>query len=98
MYQSSSSSVAVLVTSEPAVVLDLPLPLSVNKTRRIDYRSMSALKAWRNEADALFLLQKRKLFASGKIDGPFEVTVIIDSVSRLDLDNGLKLLIDNRKS
>jgi hypothetical protein len=25
----------------------LPLPLSVNKTRRIDHRSMPALKAWK---------------------------------------------------
>jgi hypothetical protein len=47
-----------------AIVLDLPAPLSVNRTRRIDYRSMPAPKAWRDKADALFLVQKRKLLRS----------------------------------
>jgi hypothetical protein len=59
----------------PALVLDLPAPLSVNKTRRIDYRSMPAVKEWRRKADALFLLQKRDLLTGQTITGPFEVFV-----------------------
>ena len=77
-----------------AVVLDLPAPLSVNRTRRIDRSSMPALKDWRRKADALFLPQRRKLLAGGNITGPFEATIIINPTSRLDLDNGIKLLID----
>jgi hypothetical protein len=80
-----------------AIVLDLPAPLSVNRTRRIDYRSMPALKAWRGKADALFLMQKRKLPSGETINGPFEAIIVINPMSRLDLDNGIKLLIDTAK-
>lgn len=79
------------------IVIDLPPPLSVNQTRRIDYRSMPAQKEWRRRADALFLVQKRSL-AGEKITGPFEVTITISSSCRLDLDNGIKLLIDTARS
>ena len=83
---------------ECAVVLDLPAPLSVNRTRRIDYRSMPAQKEWKRKADALFLMQKRKLADGGAITGPFEALITIASSSRLDLDNGVKLLIDTARS
>jgi Holliday junction resolvase RusA-like endonuclease len=79
---------------EFAVVLDLPAPLSVNRTRRIDYRSMPAVHEWKRQADALFLIQKRKLRINPTIRGPFEATITISSSSRIDLDNGVKLLID----
>lgn len=85
-------------TSERIVVLDLPAPISVNKTRRIDYRSMPALKEWRRQADALYLLQKRQCLASGTITGPFEATITISSSCRLDLDNGIKLLLDTARA
>lgn len=83
--------------AERIVMLDLPAPLSVNRTRRLDRSCLPAVRKWRSKADALFLLQKRKLIASEKIDGPFEVTVIIDPASRIDLDNGIKLLIDTAR-
>jgi hypothetical protein len=69
------------------------MPLSVNRTRRIDYRSMPAQRAWKSKADALFLSQKRKLLPN-VVAGPFEVSITIASSSRLDLDNGIKLLLD----
>jgi Holliday junction resolvase RusA-like endonuclease len=84
-------------TSERIVVLDLPAPLSVNRTRRIDYRSMPAICEWKRKADALFLLQKRRLL-SEKITGPFEVTIIVNEGSRQDLDNGIKVLIDTARA
>ena len=79
---------------EFAVVLDLPSPLSVNHTRRIDYRSMPVQREWKRKAESLYLIQKRGL---GKISGPFEATMTIDPASRIDLDNGIKLLIDTAR-
>lgn len=76
------------------IVFDLPLPMSVNRTRRIDYRSMPAQRAWKQQADNLYLMQKRGL---GKIDGPFEATITICSSCRLDLDNGVKQLLDTAR-
>jgi hypothetical protein len=58
---------------------------------------MPAQRDWKRRADALFLVQKRKLLANGNISGPFEATIIIDPASRLDLDNGIKLLIDTAR-
>jgi hypothetical protein len=55
-------------TNELAVILDLPAPLSVNRTRRIDRRSMPAQREWKRKADALFLLQKRRLLSKRSTD------------------------------
>ena len=59
---------------------------------------MPAQKEWKRKADALFLMQKRKLADGGAITGPFEALITIASSSRLDLDNGVKLLIDTARS
>jgi hypothetical protein len=48
---------------------------------------MPAQREWKRKADALFLMQKRKLLADGNVTGPFEATITIDPASRLDLDN-----------
>ena len=82
---------------EFAIVLDLPAPLSVNRTRRIDYSSMPAHRQWKRQADSLFLFQKRQCLAGGAITGPFEATITISSSCRLDLDNGIKCLIDTAR-
>ena len=73
--------------AQHVLVLELPAPLSVNRTRRINYAAMPAQKAWKQQADNLYLMQKRGM---GKIEGPFEITIVINPASRLDLDNGLK--------
>jgi hypothetical protein len=78
-----------------AVIIDLPAPMSVNRTRRINYASMPDQKAWKQQADNLYLMQKRGL---EKIEGHFEVQITICSSCRLDLDNGVKLLIDTARS
>ena len=51
---------------------------------------MPAQKEWKRKADALFLMQKRKLFAGDKITGPFEANITIDPAFRLELDNSVK--------
>jgi len=75
------------------IVLDLPEPLSVNRTRRIDWRSHKRIKDWQREANGYFLTQKRSL--APPIEGQYELTIVLREGSRLDLDNGLKLLIDS---
>lgn len=80
---------------KPAVVCaDLPAPMSVNRTRRIDWKAKRAIDAWTRQADALVLSNggARRL---GKITGRFEVTICFDeSVTGIDLDNGPKQAID----
>ncbi len=74
------------------IVLDLPAPLSVNRTRRIDWRAKSRVDAWQKDADAHFLLQKRGLPAA--ISGRFELVITLKEGSRLDADNAIKGVID----
>ena len=74
------------------IVLDLPAPLSVNRTRRIDWKSYPKVKAWIREADGLFLMQKRKLAPA--IKGRYEIIITLRDGSAIDADNTTKLLID----
>ena len=73
------------------IVLTLPSPLSVNRTRRIDWRNHAKTKEWLRQADAHFLMQKRGL---KPITGPFEITITLRDGSQTDADNAAKLLID----
>ena len=78
----------------PNIELDLPLPLSVNSTRRVNWASIPKQRAWTKNADALTLAA----WAGGKrptmIVGKFEAQIIVSKDSRLDLDNGIKKLLD----
>ena len=74
------------------IVLDLPTPLSVNRTRRIDWKSYPKVKAWIREADGMFLMQKRKLAPS--IKGRYEIIITLRDGSAIDADNPVKILID----
>jgi len=77
----------------PDIELDLPAPLSVNRTRRVNYAALGEIAKWRTEAEALFLLVKQKL-AGRKIHGRYEAIVILNEKNRLDIDNGVKGLLD----
>ena len=74
------------------IVLDLPTPLSVNRTRRIDWKSYPKVKAWIREADGMFLMQKRKLAPA--IKGRYEIIITLRDGSQTDADNTPKLVID----
>jgi len=74
------------------IVLDLPPPLSVNRTRRIDWRAHRVVSAWQVNADSVFLSQKRSL--PPPIVGPYELTLTLADGSRIDADNACKLVID----
>jgi Holliday junction resolvase RusA-like endonuclease len=76
------------------IVLDVPVPLSVNRSRKIDWRSHAKFKAWQKQADAHYLLVKRKLQGK-KITGRYELIIIIDEKqSGCDGDNLTKSLTD----
>lgn len=74
------------------ISLTLPAPLSVNRTRRIDWKTYPKVKAWLREADGLFLMQKRSLPAP--ITGPYEITITLRDGSAIDADNTCKAIID----
>ena len=76
----------------PDIVLELPAPLSVNRTRRIDWKAYPKVKAWIKQADALFLMQKRKLAPA--IKGRYEIIITLRDGSAIDADNTLKVLCD----
>lgn len=77
----------------PDIELDLPAPLSVNRTRRVDYGALKDIAQWRAEAEGYFLLIKQQL-AGRKILGRYEAIVILNEKNRLDIDNGVKGLLD----
>jgi len=79
------------------IILDLPPPPSVNRTRRMDFSSMRIVNAWKNVANAYVLAAK------GRADRPLRLTktprfelliTMSEQHTKIDLDNGLKALID----
>jgi len=81
----------------PDLVLDLPAPPSVNRTRKIDWKGKSQLKAWGNVADAYVLAAKSRERSPLKLRRieRFELHIIVsEHHTKIDLDNGLKALID----
>jgi len=80
----------------PNMVIDLPTPPSVNRTRKLDFSSLRATNAWKNVANAYVLAAKgRRLSPLRLLKVPrFELLVVFSENSKLDLDNGLKIVID----
>lgn len=75
-------------------VLDIPVPPSVNSTRRIDYRSVSAVNKWKKLADET-LWANGQFRAAQKGIQRFELHILLDEKKcRLDQDNGVKALVD----
>ena len=77
----------------PDIVLDLPAPLSVNRTRRIDWASKRRLAQWQRSADYAYLLKKQELNLR-PITGRFEIIITLRDGSRIDADNTAKHVID----
>ena len=76
----------------PDIVLNLPAPLSVNRTRKIDWANHKKTTAWLRQADAHFLLQKRGL--PPPILGRYEIILTLRDGSQIDADNCSKIAID----
>jgi Holliday junction resolvase RusA-like endonuclease len=77
----------------PVIVLDLPVPPSVNKTRKLRPAGVVILAKWKDAADKFVLAQRAR--QPRKISGGFELIVTFsEQHTGMDLDNGLKALID----
>jgi hypothetical protein len=81
----------------PDVIVDLPIPLSVNGMRRVDWSSMARTTEWKRQADALVLMAKRRKDNPLKLENiqRFEITLTFDeNQTGIDLDNGIKGILD----
>jgi Holliday junction resolvase RusA-like endonuclease len=79
------------------IVLDLPVPPSVNRTRRIDWSKRDVLRAWSNTADAYVMAAKGRANSPLRLSKVprFELKIVLsEHHTRIDLDNSLKSLID----
>lgn len=80
----------------PDIVLDLPAPPSVNKTRRVDWAGKSKLLLWKKSADVLVHVAKARKPSLPLNKMPrFELAIVMSEThTNIDLDNGLKNIID----
>jgi Holliday junction resolvase RusA-like endonuclease len=81
----------------PDIVLDLPAPPSVNRTRKVDWKGKRQMTAFQNVADAYVLAAKGRTNSPLKLTkvSRFELTITMsEHHTKIDLDNGLKALID----
>lgn len=85
----------------PDVVLDLPVPPSVNKTRRYDTVCTRLVRDWKDRAMPMVLAAKTSKdnpLRLSKIKR-FEIAIVIsEDHTNMDLDNGIKTLIDYLKA
>ena len=81
----------------PDIVLDLPAPPSVNRTRKVDWKGKRQVTAFQNVADAYVLAAKGRTISPLRLTKVprFELTITMsEHHTKIDLDNGLKALID----
>lgn len=79
------------------IVLDLPAPISVNKLRRIDWANQKLVQRWRDAANGLLLVAKRRPVDPLRFNTVerFELGIVLDETKvRSDADNCAKILID----
>lgn len=79
------------------IILDLPAPPSVNRTRKIDWKGKRQLVAWGNVADGYVMAAKCRARSPLKLEriDRFELHIVVsEHHTKIDLDNGLKALID----
>jgi len=84
-------------TSPASVILDLPIPPSVNETRKINWAARGKVEDWVRAADARVRLSwnsQRVTFGTvvKRIEGPIEIHILVNG--RLDPDNLPKVALD----
>jgi len=76
-------------------VLDLPVPPSVNRTRRVDWAGRADVKRWMMRADELIYAFKQPCGPADMLEGQFEATIILSEAhTKMDADNAIKAVID----
>ena len=81
----------------PDVVLDLPAPPSVNRTRKVNWKGKRQVTAWTNVADGYVMAAKGRTLSPLQLRKiqRFELLITMsEHHTKIDLDNGLKALID----
>lgn len=74
-------------------VIDVPVPPSVNRTRRIDWRNHAKVLAWHKNADNMMMFVPKA--ARRPVLGKYELLITLsEEHTGMDLDGGLKCLID----
>lgn len=75
-------------------VLDIPVPPSVNETRRVNWAAMPKYDAWKKSAGKI-LMANGQFKRAQKFTGPFELTIILNEATcDLDADNPVKAAVD----
>lgn len=85
------------ITPQIDIVLDLPAPISVNALRRVDWSSHVRSSEWKEQANNYVLMAKRRRENPVKLHKieRFELDIVFDeSQTGIDLDNGVKGIID----
>src|SRR6516225_9261671 len=87
---------ATFPSAQPAVhiTLDLPIPPSVNRTRKIDWAGLRALKEFYLRTDLHLTAYGPRPPPVRLIKGAYEVLIQVPESSGYDLDNHVKTLID----
>lgn len=76
------------------IVLELPAPPSVNRTRKIDFTSLVKVNEWKDAADKLVMALRRP-GDPRRIKGRFELLIVLNETrTGIDLDNGIKSILD----
>ena len=78
-----------------SISLDLPVPPSVNRLRRIDPAGNRRREKFYHHADGYLMEHGPRPFPAGVIKGPYEILIQTpESLSGIDLDNHCKALLD----
>lgn len=85
----------VILSMPDDIVLDLPSPPSVNKSRKIDWSAQPSIRAWVKAANGLTM----QAWAGGRrpktVLDRFELIITLsEDQNSIDLDNGIKKLCD----
>lgn len=75
------------------ITLDLPVPPSVNRTRRVDWRGARELSGWKARADAPFEVLV-VLSDRARLDGDNGLKALLDYLIRIEViqDDGPKFM------
>lgn len=83
----------------PDTVMDIPVPPSLNRARKIDWSKYPEVKAWQKHCDTTLMANGQYRAAKKtKPNGRYELTIILDEhQTKLDLGNVEKLANDYLK-
>ena len=77
------------------ICLDVPLPSSVNRTRRIDHKGHQKFTAWKKQAGLHLIANGQYRIARKTHINQYELTITLDEDQcKFDLDNCVKAAID----